>query len=244
MKRILLGAAGVVALAAAPVVAGEWKYDYVLYGWLTGLEGTIGVVDLAEEPVDATFDDLLGYVDFAMAGHFEAKGTTALLVMDVAYFNLGSERDATIANQPVTVDLDLQQWIIEAGGGYPATPELDLLLVGRYYILDMGAVSSSVAGESTTGTTENWGDVYLGARYTRLIKEKWRFSIRGDVGAGGSEFAWFGDLVLGYRFTPLVSAGVAWRVLSVDREGDLASADYFLYDITQNGLGIGVGFSF
>lgn len=116
-KRMWLIAACVIAFATAPVAAEEWKYDFVLYGWLTGLEGTIGVLNVAEEPVDASFDDLLGYVDFALAGHFEAKQATTVLLTDVAYFNLGSERDATVANQPVAVDLDLQQWILLTASG-------------------------------------------------------------------------------------------------------------------------------
>lgn len=245
MNRTLVIAAICLAVfAVAPVAADDWNCNLVLYGWLSGLEGTIGVLDVAEEPVDATFDDLAGFVDFAMAGHFEAKKTRGLFIADVAYTNLGEERDATVANQPVTIDMDLTQWIIEAGGGYRATPEVDLLIVGRYYVLDTGAMSSSDLGEATREVSKDWGDVFVGARYTKVLKEKWLFSIRGDIGAGGSEFAWFGDAAVGYRFTDTVSAGVAWRVLSLDREGDPADADYFAYDITQNGLGIGLGFGF
>jgi len=244
VKRTLFAAVCLVMSAAIPAAAEDWKYDFVLYGWLSGLEGTIGVVDVAEVPVDATFDDLAGYVDFAMAGHFEGKKTKGLWITDVAYTNLGSERDATVANQPVTVDMDLTQWIIEGGGGYRATPEFDLLLVGRYYIIESGAMSSSDFGESTQEASKDWGDIYIGARYTKVLKEKWILSLRGDIGAGGSEFAWFGDAAIGYRFSELFSAGLAWRVLSLDREGDAAEADYFKYDITQNGLGLGLGFSF
>lgn len=68
------------------------------------------------------------------------------------------------------------------------------------------------------------------------------FSLRGDIGVGGSEFAWFGNALVGYRFNEKLSAGVAWRVLSLDREPD--GDNYFLYDVTQSGLGIGVGFAF
>jgi hypothetical protein len=244
MKRIALAFICLGVLAAAPAKAEDWEYDFVLYGWLSGLEGTIGLLGVSEQPVEATFDDLAGYVDFAMAGHFEGKKTKGLFITDLAYTNLGSTRDAAVANQPVTVDMDLTQWIIEAGGGYRATPEFDLIMVGRYYIIESGALSSSDFGESTQEVSADWGDVYIGARYTKILQENWMLSLRGDIGAGGSEFAWFGDAALGYRFSDLVSAVVAWRVLSLDREGDAAEADYFKYDITQNGLGIGVGFSF
>jgi hypothetical protein len=184
-------------LFAVPAAAEDWNYDFVLYGWMTGMEGTIGVANIVEEPVDVTFDDLAGYLDFAMAGHFEAKQTSKLFVADIAYANLGAERDATVADQPVTVDMDLTQWIIEAGGAYRATPEFDLFIVGRYYIIEQGATTSSVLGESTPSVSKDWGDLYIGGRYTKILKEKWIMSLRADVGAGGSEIAWFGNAAIG-----------------------------------------------
>jgi hypothetical protein len=244
MRKLALLIACLAGFAATPVAAEDWKYDAVLYGWLSGLQGTIGVVGVTEEPVDATFDDLAGFVDFALAAHFEAKQAKSLFVTDVSYINLGSERDAMVANQPVTIDMDLTQWIVEAGGGYRATPEFDVLVVGRYYNLDLGGVSSSVAGSSTGSVSESWADIYLGGRYTKILKEKWMISLRGDIGVGGSDFAWFGNAALGYRFSDLFTLAAAYRVLSLDREGDRSDADYFLYDVTQNGLGIGLGFSF
>ena len=71
--------------AAAPAAPSDWHYTAVLYGWLAGLDGTIGFGDEFQEPVNATFEDLLNYVDFAMAGHFEAKNRTAVLLTDVSY---------------------------------------------------------------------------------------------------------------------------------------------------------------
>ena len=78
LKPIALVAVFMVVIAAPvaseePAEPSEWHYIAVLYGWLTGLEGTIGFGDQFQEPVEATFDDLLNYVDFSMAGHFEAK---------------------------------------------------------------------------------------------------------------------------------------------------------------------------
>jgi hypothetical protein len=229
-------------LAASPAAAEEWKYDLVVYGWLAGLEGAIGIADVGEQPVTASFDDLAGFVDFAMAGHFEARKAAGLLITDIAYTGLSSERDAEVANQTVTVDMDLDQWIIEAGGGYRATPEFDLLVVGRYYILDLGGTSTSIVGSSAGQNTQDWGDIYIGGRYSLIVKEKWHFSLRGDVGVGGSDFAWFGNAAIGYRFSDLVTAGVAWRVLSLDYQGGDDSV--FVYDMVQNGLGVGVEFSF
>ena len=243
MKKIAGILAAVVLFAAAPVCAEEWKYDAVLYGWLTGLQGDIGFANQTQS-ISASFDELVEYVDFAMAGHFEAKDPRFVVVTDIAYFNLGAERDAVVANQPVEIDMDLDEWIFELGGGYRVTPEIDLFLAGRWYLFEFGGVATGPLGSSSADDSYNWGDIYAGARYTKSFKEKWIVSVRGDIGTGGSEFAWFGNAALGYRFYDTVSAGLAWRVLSLDREPDVEEGDLLLYDVTQNGLGLGVGFSF
>jgi hypothetical protein len=228
--------------AASSAAAEEWKREFMLYGWLAGLEGTIGIGSAVEEPVSASFEDLAGFVDFAMAGHFEAKNIRNIFLADISYTGLSNERDAEVENQTVTVDMDLDQWIVETGGGYRVNPEFDVLVVGRWYFFDLGKTTTSIAGESTNDAGENWGDIYLGGRYSKVLKEKWMFSLRGDIGVGGSEFAWFTDLLFGYRFNDTFSTSLAYRMLGLDRQpgGD----SYFLYDMTQSGLGIGLGFGF
>lgn len=241
MQKIAMGVC-VLLLAATPAHADEWNYLGVVYGWLSGFEGTIGVGDVNGQPVDASFDDLLGFLDFAIGGHFEARHPDAVVLADVWYANLGSTRDGQAANQPVSVDFDMTQWILELGGGWRATPEIDLLLAGRYYILGMGATGQSIAGSNPRSADQSWGDIYIGARYARDLREKWFVEVRGDIGTGGSDFAWFGEASAGYRFTPLLSAVIAYRILSLDREP--SDGDYFKYDVTQDGIGLGLGFSF
>ena len=232
-------------LGAAPAAtAGDWTHDLALYGWFSGLEGTIGVADAVSQEVNATFDDLSGYVDFAMAGHYEARGPKSVYVADISYVGLGSERDAEVGNQPVKVDMDLTQWIFEFAGGLRVDPKIDLLLATRYYNIDTGATLTGQNNQGGGSVSKGWLDLYLGARYHTTFGERWFASVRGDIGTGGSDFAWFGQVQLGYRFADHWGASVAWRILSLDHEADVDSADYFKYDITQNGLGVGVGYRF
>lgn len=244
MRRILTAIIVVGAFSTAMAADEGWESEFGLYGWLAGLEGTIGVADIADVPIDATFNDLAGYVDFAMAGHFESRNTSTVLVADIGYTGLGAVRDAQIANQPVTVDGSLDQWIIELGGGYRVSPEFTLLVVGRYYIIDTGATLKINGQELDAGVSTSWGDIFVGGRYAHGFGHKWVGSLRVDIGTGGSDFAWFGQALLGYKLSERFTAAAAYRLLSLDREADIATADYFQYDVNQSGLGIGLAYGF
>jgi hypothetical protein len=242
--RRVAAAAMLLLATAGPVSAQDWSYEASIYAWLAGLNGTIGVSPLGGgQPVEATFSDLAGFLDFAAAGHFEAHSPKVVLLGDINYVGLGAERDAEIAGQPVTVDMDYNQWILELGGGYRLSREFDLLLVGRYYIQDLGETATAIGGSEATGTSHSWGDIYVGARWTKFLGEHWWISLRGDIGAGGSSFAWFGNAGFGYRFSDLVSLSLAYRVLSLDYETG-SGPGYYMYDVAMGGLGMVLVFTF
>jgi hypothetical protein len=240
---VTVATAIVMVLSAFPALAGGWNYDAALYGWFSGLSGTIGVGRLGDRPVEASFSELAGYLDFTLAGNFEARNAKVVLITDIFYVNLGAERDAEILKQTVKLNMDFSQWIIELGGGYRVSEEFDVLLAGRYYSFDVGATASAISGEKTSEGTRSWGDVFLGARYHTELGEKWLLSLRGDLGFGGSDFAWFGNAAVGYQFTKLFSLGLTYRVLSLDYETG-ADADYFKYNIITDGIGLEAKFSF
>lgn len=243
MKKTIFLSAFFMMLAAVPAAAQGWQYDAVLYGWISGLDGTIGLGRAVDEPLEASFSDLAGYLDFAAAGHFEAHNPKMVLLTDIYYVNLGAERDAEIGRQTVKVNMDFRQWILEFGGGYRVSEQFDLLLVGRYYIFDIGTTTSGISGQETNEKNRSWGDVFVVGRYHKGFGQKWLFSLRGDVGLGGSSFAWFGNAGLGYKFSDLFTLGLGYRILSLDYETG-AGVDYFKYDMTTNGLGLALGFSF
>jgi hypothetical protein len=221
----------------------DWQHKVGLYGWLAGLEGTIGIGNVAEQDVEANFSDLLNYVDFALAGHYEARGPKTVYLVDVSYTGLGSERDAEVLHQPVKIKMDLDQWIVELGGGFRVSPKFDVLLAGRYYDISTGATFSSENDEDSGSVSDGWFDIFLGGRYHTNFGTKWEAAIRGDIGVGGSDFAWFGQVQLGYLFSEHWGAIAAWRILSLDYSGD-DGASYLRYDVSQSGLGLGAGYKF
>jgi len=241
----LAAAAGLTLFSAGRAAAQEWEYNAGIYAWLYGIDGTIGVSALGTGvPVDAKFSDLAGFLDFAAAGHFEAKNSSLVFLADVNYAGLGASRDAEIQGQPVTIDMDFAQWVIEAGGGYRLSSEFDLLLVGRYYIQDLGTNAAAIGGGgSSSGASQDWGDIFFGARYTKALGAKWLLSIRGDIGTGGSQFAWFGNAGIGYRLSDLLTLALGYRILSLDYQTD-PGPDYYRFDAALGGPGLVLAFTF
>lgn len=242
MRRILLLATMIIMCAATVGASEDWTHHLGIYGWLAGLDGTIGIGDKVESPVSATFEDLAGFVDFAMAGHYEARGPSSVFLADICYTGLGGQTSTQILNQTATADMGLDQWIIELGGGYRVAPKFDILLAGRYYIIDTD-LTVTVTDEKSTSIGVDWFDIFLGARYHSTFGTKWFGSIRGDIGTGGSDFAWFGQIDLGYRISDHFGAIAAYRVLSLDYEGD-GGESFFRYDVVQSGLVLGLGYEF
>lgn len=228
----------------APASAQGWEYVAAPYLWLMGLDGTIALAPIGGgQPIDASFGDLAGFLDFAFAAHFEAHNPKFRLMGDVNYAKLGASRDAQIAGETVEVDLDYSQWILELGAGYRVSEVVDLLLIGRYYIQDVGTTAQGIAGDSSGGTEYDWGDIYVGARWLQPLGDRWWFSIRGDIGTGGSDFAWFGNATFGYRFSDLFTLGVAYQILGLDYQTGSGS-DYYKWDVALSGIGLVLGFTF
>ncbi len=234
---VLLTAASLVW--ASPASADEWDCDLGFYAWLAGLDGTIGVANVSDVPVDATFSDLASFLDFAGATYFEARKPKFTLQTDISYVKLGEIRQAQVGASLVDVDLSFVQWIWEVGGAYRLTPKLDAWLAGRLYSMK---AEEDFQGSPLNEGSKTWADIYVGARFRTHLAKRLIASIRADVGAGGSDFAGFGNVALAYELSNTVALGVGYRILSLDRETG-SGGDYFKYDMTQDGLGIAINFA-
>ena len=231
----VFAAASAVALRADAET--KWDSELLFYGWLYGVDGTVAAGDRTTGfPIEASVDDIAEFKDFSMAAHFDSKTEKAVLLLDVQYLNLGSERDFDLPSGITRGELDFTHWTFEGGGGVRLSETIDLLGVARYYMIQS---SSTLGGSTISDRDRAWADLFVGARYG-ASSGKWRSSVRFDVGTGGSDFAWFGNVMLGYRLSERVSLGLGYRALSVDYETG-EDANYFRYDVVQDGLGLALG---
>jgi len=210
-----------------------------LYLWLAGIDGSMGFGRVNDVPIHATVSDLASYLDFSMAAYFEYRQPKWIAGADLFVVKLGATRTGHINGSNVDVEMNQDQYIGALGGGYRLTPQVDLWLTGRLYSLQ---TSQTFQGSDLSAGSHTWGDIYVGARYHYNFGQRWIAIARADIGAGGSNFAWFGNLAVGYRFTDVFTLGASYRVLSLDRETG-SGQDFFKYDIVQDGLGIVGNFS-
>ena len=65
---------------------------------------------------------------------------------------------------------------------------------------------------------QDWVDLSVGFRLLTNLDntEKWMFTLRGDLGAGGSDFTWSGSVLFIRRFGKRVALLLGYRAIDVD----------------------------
>ena len=88
-------------------------------------------------------------------------------------------------------------------------------------------------------SSRSWVDGVVGLRGKAALSEKFFFMGRFDVGGGGSKFTYqlFGGL--GYNLNKKIALVGGYRALNVNYD-----RDNFLYDMSQRGPIMGIGFRF
>jgi hypothetical protein len=102
---------------------------------------------------------------------------------------------------------------------------LDLLFGVRMLALEQEHdISVPAPFNSTTSLarSDNLIDGFVGARYRHPLGKRWDFMVRGDVGAGDTEFTWNAVALAGVRFgkTDRYSLRFGWREMESEIEGE------------------------
>jgi hypothetical protein len=218
--------------------SGTWRFEASIYGYLASVGGT------ATFPVTGTSTDfsvsthqLLGNLDFAAMGSFDAHKGPWGAFTDVMYFDLSARksqsRDITIGNVGLpagtTADLNLavKQWLWTLAGEYRVVADsgrvVDLLAGTRY--LDMTqkltwTISGNLgpipapgrSGSAEVGSPVWDGIVGVKGRYGFGPNGGWFVPFYLDIGAGGSDYTWQGAAGIAYAFQ-WGELGATWRYL-------------------------------
>jgi len=223
------------------------------YGWLAGVDGTVGTNSDGLDPgVDPDFPDLLEVsldgelreIGFMFFG--EWRGDRWTLMFDSVWANVQQDADVSIGRwlpaSDVTAGIDGNVYTLAGGIRALDWQRSTLTVFGGLRHYDLEVVIDAEGGllprPVTASVTKSWDDGVVGARWSHVVGEDWTLSLMADIGVGQSNSSSELSATLGYRFSSVSVLG-GFRRLSLDYD----DADYAL-DIALFGPMLGVAWRF
>ncbi len=206
---------------------GRWRFVVAPYFLFPYMDGTVTIQEFNVD-VEANPGDI----------YLEANNGTWGISLDGIYMDLEQT-----GQRLGLLTAGMKQGAVELAGYRRVAEWAEVLAGGRVNVL-----SASLVGEGGLIDVKDdkvWFDPFVGARFQVPNTRKWRLAIRGDVGGFGvgSEFAWQVHPVVGYRFSRLFEAAVAYRWIDVDyKTGSAETA--FRYKMRTFGPEVGLLFHF
>ncbi len=230
-------------LPPAPA-SSDWWFRAAPYGWLTAVEGDVGIGHLTT-PVDITMSDTLDSLDMTFMGLFEVGYDRWSLGVDVIYAKLSQDIDGggrlfdsfrfeqkqlfvTPALSYRVIDTEDYHMSLYAGARFTA---MEVELTGRF----------ARGGETNGAVDTDWVDPIIGIRGQADLNDRWFFRYAGDVGGFGtsSDLIWNAFGGFGYNLNDSAGLILGYRAMGIDY-----SKDAFNMDIVSHGpvLGLEVRF--
>jgi len=229
-----------------PTTTDDDKWHFVLspYLWIAGINGQAGVNDLVVD-VDSGLTDDNVHLNAGFMSTFEARKNRLVLLTDLQYSNLGTERptprglfsDATAEFKTFILDPEVGYRVAanqEKGRSLDVLGGVRIWHLRANLELDPGRLSARSGSRS-----KNWVDAVGGVRGRYAVTKRIVLIGKADLGGGGSQFTYqlFGGA--GFTVSKSVSLIGAYRLLHVDYD-----KDNFLFDMGLSGPVLGASFRF
>jgi hypothetical protein len=211
------------------------QYEITPYLWAASFSGTTAAEGEESPPIDSDYNFFaLDNLDGVASTTFSAHGRQWGLLFDFLYV---AYEDTFFDASRVQTTTRLEGRIVEFAGTYkPNTLQyLDIVAGIRHQEID---VELSIFNKNPEASVD-WYDPFVGVIYARPLTNKFYVSLRGDLGGGKSDLAVNAEAMFRYQFNKTISAKFGYRYLKVQfTESD------FIYDVSLNGILLGVGFRF
>jgi hypothetical protein len=223
----------------------DWEFQLVpLYFWGASLYGTVSLGPVAA-PIDMDFDDLFDALESIFTVHFEAVHRQKWgILTDWSYMDLAGSQSLP---GNLTLDGDLESLIAEGAVFYRMAGDAQVIdILGGVRYTDM-EISAEITGRPRRTQNPDWLDPIIGGRYGRALSEKWKVSVRGDIGGFGigdaSDFAWNISALLHYQPWKHVGFVGGYRLLDMDYKTG-SGLSRFEYDVLMHGPIFGLNILF
>ena len=209
---------GTVSVADAQSGSDEWEFQIApLYLWATSIDGTMTLRGRLDQDFVVDFADAFDNLETAFTVHFEAgKGRWGLMA-DAMYLNLAGSKD--INTPGGQADLEVEELLLEGAAGYSFAEDWWVIAGVRYFSLDSD-IGFPLDIAPDIEVSESWTDLFAGLLWRPKLGERWTFSGRFDVGAGGSDLVWNALAVIDYRLGKWAAVFAGYRHLDYDYESN------------------------
>ena len=231
----------------------NWEFNLIpMYLWMASLEGDMTVKGLTQS-VELPFDEIFDSLEAVFTFHFEALYKKRWgFFLD---YNMIDLKDSATGPGPfkANIEVDFDNKIAELGVIFRFHEEgahiLEALGGARFTDLESTIRITGVPDPipQVISEQQKWWDPIIGLRYKWQIAEKWKFSLRGDIGLGfgagdTAESTW--NAIGLIHFQPWKHVGFVggYRALDVDYETG-SGINQFKYDMLMHGPGLAVTFN-
>ena len=224
----------------------DWTFTIAPYLWGSSLAGTVATIPgLPPVEVDSSFGDIWDNLDAAGMIVGNARKGRWGVTGDLQYIKLQNATDA-LAPAFGTATVNATNKVFSLSAEYLLANRESSELWGsaglRYWSVDtsLNLAAGNNPAASASGK-DSWIDPVIGLRGRVDISNPvyltgWAY-VGGFGGGSESMFDLFG--AVGYQFTPVTSAVIGYRWMSVDRQNG-----NFVYDVEMKGLMAGLSFTF
>jgi hypothetical protein len=222
----------------------NWQFQFTPYFWLASAHGTSGIGNRTVA-VDESFSEIFDTLNFFIMGTFEARKGKFISLTDLEYISISDDK-ATPGPLFSNVDAGFKTFIFDQEVGYRVLENaakgasLDVMGGARVWRVKTDfEFGAGVLPATRIEGSRSWVDAVGGLRGKMALSEKVFLTGKFDLGGGGSQFTWqvFGGA--GYNLNPKIALIFGYRVLDVNYD-----KNNFVYDMSQRGPIMGLGFRF
>jgi len=222
----------------------NYKVQVTPYGFITGVNGTIGEQGRTAN-VDASFTDILDHLNMIAMVYADGRFGRWRATLDNLYVDVSAAR-ATPGPLFSSVRVATRVWIADPEGGYVVFQregkEVAVVAGVRVWSLknNLTLFRDGLQADFSRGT-RSVVDPIVGVHFSSNLPHNMFVFAKGDVGGfnAGAALDWQAFGGVGYKFKEHVVASVGYRYLSIQNEPSNS-----IYDVHLNGAILGIGFRF
>ncbi len=233
-RGLLLVSSLIIGTLQSPLAfADDVRYRVMPYLWSAGMDVEVGRPGFTTN-VDVDFSDYLDFIDMGAAFVFEARGDQWMFATDVLWVQLSKDFEVPTG----TVDLEVEELLIEVFGGYRPSGWENTWIVGGMRYLDIEAdIEFVIIGDRSS--SQDFADPFVGLAW-QPRRGNWEYVVEADVGGGiDADFTWSITLGAAYHFNDHLAVAAGYRFIDIDFEDD-----EFVFDGTFDGIQLGLMFTF